>query len=576
MTETRVRMRTLAPPAVAIVWLTAVFFSQPEGASPQVANPPVQLPAEHPQTMFVTSHECGACHNGLTSPNGEDVSIGVAWRASMMANSSRDPYWQAGVRREMMDHPQAAEAIEDECAICHMPMSSTKARTANRHGEIFAHLPFRRNMAEDDRFAADGVSCSVCHQIGPERLGTRESFNGGFVLAQPTPEGERQMFGPYEVDLGRRTIMRSATGVVPAQAKHLRESEVCATCHTLYTQALGPNGEVLAELPEQVPYVEWQHSAFRQEQSCQSCHMPEIGQPSRIASVVGEDRIGARRHTFLGGNFFMLRMLNRYRNELGVEALPQEVEAAAGATIAQLQQHTASVAIARAESEAGRLAFDITVRNLTGHKLPTAYPSRRAWLHVTVHDRDGQVVFESGAIDASGLIRGNDNDADASRFEPHYTEIRSADQVLVYESIMRDVSGNVTTGLLRGTAYIKDNRLLPRGFDKATATPDIAVLGAAREDPDFTAESDRVRYVVDAAGRAGPFQVAADLRYQPISYRWAQNLRAYDTMETGRFVKWYDEMASGSSQVLASAVATLPGAASEDAARLTNRVPPPR
>jgi hypothetical protein len=106
--------------------------------------------------MFVTSHECVACHNGLTTPAGEDVSIGVSWRASMMANSSRDPYWQAGVRREIVDHPQAAAAIEDECAICHMPMSRTKAHAANRHGEIFAHLPFGTNMDRDDRLAADG------------------------------------------------------------------------------------------------------------------------------------------------------------------------------------------------------------------------------------------------------------------------------------------------------------------------------------------------------------------------------------------------------------------------------------
>ena len=48
--------------------------------------------------------------------------------------------------------------------------------------------------------------------------------------------------------------------------------------------------------------------------------------------------MGAGRHTFLGGNFFMLRMLNRYRTELGVEALPQELEAEAQATIAQLQR----------------------------------------------------------------------------------------------------------------------------------------------------------------------------------------------------------------------------------------------
>jgi hypothetical protein len=366
------------------------------------------------------------------------------------------------------------------------------------------------------------------------------------------------MFGPYEVDRGRRTIMRSASGMTPAEATHLRESEVCATCHTLYTQALGPKGDVLAELPEQVPYLEWRHSAFREERSCQSCHMPEIAQPTRIASVLGEERMGVGRHTFLGGNFFMLRMLNRYRHVLGVQALPQELEAAANATIAQLQQQTASLTITPAAAESGQLAIDVTVRNLAGHKLPTAYPSRRAWLHVTVRDRNDQVVFESGAIEPSGLIRDNDNDLDSARFEPHHTEIRSGDQVQVYESVMRDVNGRVTTGLLQGTEYVKDNRLLPRGFDKATAAPDIAVRGGAQQDPDFAAESDRVRYLVDTAGRTGPFRVSAVLRYQPIAYRWAQNLRAYDAMETRRFVDWYDEMASGSSQVLASATASLP------------------
>jgi hypothetical protein len=325
----RAARRRAVWPVVAAAWLATLFFSVPEAAGPQVATSPVRLPAAHPDTMFVTSHECSACHNGLTTPAGEDVSIGVSWRASMMANSSRDPYWQAGVRREMIDHPQAAAVIEDECATCHMPMSHTKARAANRHGEIFAHLPVGSTTDEDDRLAADGVSCAACHQIGPERLGTRASFNGGFVVAPPTPEGERRMLGPYEVDRGRQTIMRSATGMTPAQAQHLRESEVCATCHTLYTQALGPKGEVLGELPEQVPYLEWRHSAFRQEQSCQACHMPEIAQPTRITSVLGEDRTGVRRHTFLGGNFFMLRMLNRYRQALGVEALPQELEAAA-------------------------------------------------------------------------------------------------------------------------------------------------------------------------------------------------------------------------------------------------------
>jgi hypothetical protein len=553
----RTRRRSVLLPAVVAAWLLALFTTLP-GATGQVADAPVALPPGHPDTLFATSHECMACHNGLTTPSGEDVSIGVSWRASMMANSSRDPYWHAGVRREILDHPLAAEEIENECAICHMPMSATRARAENRHSEIFAHLPIGAGTSDDDRLAADGVSCTVCHQIGTERLGTRASFNGGFVLAEPAASGERRMFGPFDIDRGRQTLMRSATGMTPAEATHLRQSEMCATCHTLFTQALGPNGDVVGELPEQVPYLEWQHSAFRQERSCQSCHMPEVSQPTRVASVLGEDRTGMGRHTFLGGNFFMLRMLNRYRADLGVEAPPQELEAAASATIAQLQRGTAELAVVSGPSAPGQLALDVSIRNLTGHKLPTAYPSRRVWVHLTVRDRAGDVVFESGAVEPTGRIRGNDNDDTAARFEPHHGVITSADQVQVYESIMRDVNGGVTTGLLSAVGYVKDNRLLPRGFDKGTAPPEVAVLGAARDDDDFAAGADRVRYIIGLDGRPGPFQVDVELRYQSIGFRWADNLRAYDAPETNRFVGWYTAMASGSSEVLARAAASVP------------------
>lgn len=550
---------------VARLWLSAACLwtaafcltSEPEAASPPQAHPPSPIGG---QTMpgFLTSHDCIACHNGLTTNEGEDVSIGIAWRASMMANASRDPYWQAGVRREAIDHPSAGHEIEDECATCHMPMSRTLAAATGQQGRIFAHLPIDPRRSEADRFAADGVSCTVCHQIAPDRLGTPQSFTGGFVISPPGAAGERRMFGPFAIDAARTSVMRSATGMTPSEATHLRESEMCATCHTLITKALGPQGNVVGELPEQVPYLEWRHSAFRQERSCQSCHMPAVTAPTRIASVLGEPREGLGRHTFLGGNFFMLRMLNRYRSELGVEALPQELEAAAQATITQLQQKTAALSIIRADRSDDQLHVEIGVRNLTGHKLPTGYPSRRTWLHVTVRDSQGRVIFTSGDIEPSGLIRGNDNDADATRVEPHYTEIRRPDQVQIYESVMQDVNGAVTTGLLRATAFVKDNRLLPAGFDKTAAPRDIAVVGAAREDGDFVGESDQVRYVLDVAGRAGPLRVDVELRYQPIAFRWAQNLKEYDALETRRFVTWFEAMSAGSSVVLASARVTTP------------------
>jgi hypothetical protein len=159
----------------------------------------------------------------------------------------------------------------------------------------------------------------------------------------------------------------------------------------------------------------------------------------------------------------------------------------------------------------GQVAVDVVVTNLTGHKLPTAYPSRRVWLHVTVRDRNGKLVFESGALMPTGRIVGNDNDDDRTKYEPHYREITRPDQVEIYEPILKDTRGRVTTGLLSSIGYLKDNRLLPRGFDKATAAPDFAVVGDAASDPEFVDGSDRVRYRVDARGTQGPFRVAAEL-----------------------------------------------------------------
>jgi hypothetical protein len=366
------------------------------------------------------------------------------------------------------------------------------------------------------------------------------------------------MFGPFEIDAGRTALMHSATTATPTEAPHIRESELCATCHTLITQALGPQGQVVGELPEQVPYLEWQHSAFRTERSCQSCHMPAVAGPARMAAVLGEERMGLGRHTFLGGNFFMLRMLNRYRGELGVTALPQELDAAAHATIRQLQLDTATVSVARSARSGDWLDVDVKVRNLTGHKLPTGYPSRRVWLHLTVHDRHGGVVFSSGGIAPSGLIEGNDNDADAGRVEPHYIQIDNEDQVQIYESVMRDSAGNITTGLLRATSYAKDNRLLPRGFDKGNAPADIAVHGAAVQDLDFGSDGDDIRYHINAGGRDGPFRIDVELRFQPIAFRWAENLKSYGAVETRRFVSFFEAMSAGSSEVLARHTTEVP------------------
>src|SRR6476659_9198333 len=99
---------------------------------------PMHPPVNH--TLFTTSQHCIACHSKVYAPNGEDISIGYQWRASVMANSSRDPYWQAGIRRETMDHPTAKAAIEDKCSTCHMPMQRYQAFAEGKNGEVFKYL----------------------------------------------------------------------------------------------------------------------------------------------------------------------------------------------------------------------------------------------------------------------------------------------------------------------------------------------------------------------------------------------------------------------------------------------------
>jgi hypothetical protein len=164
-------------------------------------------------------------------------------------------------------------------------------------------------------------------------------------------------------------------------------------------------------------------------------------------------------------------------------------------------------------------------------------------------------VFESGAINPNGSITGNDNDVDALKYEPHYTRITTPDQVQIYEGIMVDSAGKPTTGLLNAVRYEKDNRLLPKGFNKATADDEIGVKGAASADATFQGGGDRVAYSIATGAAQGPFSMEAELYFQPISYRWAENLRKYDAMEPKRMVGYYESMASGSAVVVAKASA---------------------
>ncbi len=402
----------------------------------------------------------------------------------------------------------------------------------------------------DDPLAQDGVSCTVCHQARGEPFGKPESFSGGLDIRPG-----KQIFGPYADPSFRPMLMH--TGFTATHGPQVRDAGLCGSCHTLYTHHV-PGAEPFAE---QTPYLEWRNSAFAdggtEARTCQECHMPEQESMKIARNPMGRDfniavRLAPRAHAFVGGNAFMLDLLRENAEELGVAAPAEALERMARATRGHLAHATATLAVEDAAIADRELTFAVRVTNETGHKLPTGYPARRAWLRVQV--RSGRdVVFDSGGFDKQGRIHG----VDGADMSPHRDVIDSADQVQVYESVPVDGGGAPTTYLTRMVRQGKDDRLLPRGYQTdgphAVDTAPVGVDG----DADFGPGSDDVHYRVALPEKTvNQLAVIVWLHYQSVPPRWVDPLRDVDTDEAKRFVRLYDA-ASPTPETLALAVATV-------------------
>ena len=488
--------------------------------------------------LFAGSGLCTGCHSAMTDATGKDVSLGRNWSATMMANSAKDPYWLATVRSEVEMEPELRAVIEQKCATCHMPMAEVMALSAGE-ATLLLDEGFSSPGHTLHNLARDGVSCTLCHQVEADNFGEPESFSGGFAIDLALPSGSRFSFGPYQTGQQLVNVMQSSSGYIPEQGAQISQSELCGTCHNLVTPFVDAQGQVAGEFAEQAIYSEWENSAYNGVKACMDCHMPVAQGDLQLSITGGPLRSPVSQHNFIGSNAYMLNILRYFGEEIGVTTSSAQLAQRVLETEAMLGTQTATVRLENMALNGSTLSGDIVVESLVGHKFPGGYPSRRAWLHITVRDAAGTVVFESGAVNPDGMINGNDNDADAARYEPHYTMLNSPDQVQIYESIMLNSDGEVTTILLRAASYAKDNRLLPQGFDLVATPPDVMVSGEAAQDPDFTAGSDRLGLQIDLGNAVGPFTVQVELLYQSIGYRWAQNLLQDETVEAQTFAGYY-------------------------------------
>lgn len=487
--------------------------------------------------LFNASGNCAVCHTKMTDMAGNDVSNDRLWRATMMANAARDPYWQASVRREVLLSPQHREIIEDKCTTCHMPMARFTAHSRGENGALLDQ-GFGDPAHELHDLAIDGVSCTLCHQVQPENFAKAESFSGGYAIDTQAKTGERIAYGPYPMEDNLALIMKGVSGFIPQQGLHIEESALCGTCHNLVTPYLDAAGEIAGEFPEQMVFSEWLNSSYTAEKTCQGCHMPPAQGGVQLSTTGGPQRSPFYQHFFVGGNLYLPKLFQEYGEDLGVTASSAQYDTTIQNVQELLTKQTATLQVENVSVTDGKLSFEVQVQSQVGHKFPAGFPARRAWLHVSVLDGSGKVVFESGAAGPDGSIQGNENDQDGSKYEPHYAQIEDSGQVQIYEAIMLDSDGQPTTTLLRAASYAKDNRLLPTGFDKDGAGAEIAVYGEALADADFLAGGDRVQYLLDLGAASGPFTIQVELLYQSISFRWAENLKGFDSAETQRFVEY--------------------------------------
>lgn len=450
------------------------------------------------------------------SPYGE-------WGASLMGLAGRDPVFQAQRETETILYPSVAAEIDNACYACHGVMGQ-RQKTTDQPGSLFTHQDFLSTSGPNATYGAlarDGVSCLACHRMTPTSLGTPASFTGKFVVADP-----KTVFGPFKDIVAYP--MQNSVGMTPKHGDAIADPAMCGSCHVVETPILDSRKkydrksfEGAKKSHEQTTYLEWLNSAFQTKAppkagatpvTCQGCHMPNtiteaggkksapinsvianiedntyvdadgkiFANTAPVADITMTPRNNYARHTFVGANVFVLEMFKQFSDRLGLTAgdpnydtstfkFVPRLDFSTQETVRQVQSDTASVSLKTRLSRPNGLEVDVEVVNKTGHKLPSGVGFRRAFLEFTAVDVAGTVIWSSGRSTDKGVLIDDAGQPLSTEFskttwQPHQRLITSGKQAQIYETRDKDPAGLLTTSFLALATQVKDNRLMPIGW----------------------------------------------------------------------------------------------------------------
>ncbi len=487
--------------------------------------------------IFLPASRCKGCHGrdpqGLANVtlDGVDINLFDDWETSMMGLAGVDPLWKAKVRQEVLTNPAHAIELQNLCTDCHAPMGHFSAFFKGADHYTLEDL-------QDDSLGLSGVGCLGCHAIGTNGLGSR--FTGDIPY-----DTNRVAYGPFiNPFFGPMQLYVNFT---PTYSEHVSQGRFCSPCHTLISHTVDlqgvPTGSTFVE---QATFQEWLNSSYPgQGKTCQTCHMPQVEDPVKIA--VGYTALLGRspfnQHSFAGANSFMVDLIRRNKDALGIIANEANFDSTISTITRNLRYNTLKAELSDPVFFDDSVGFELMLTNKSGHKFPSGYPSRRAFVEFVVTTEAGDTLFRSGTFDQSGEIVNY-----GGFVEPHHDVIHAENQVQIYEMNMGDVNGDFTTILERADVHLKDNRIPPLGFSTQHASYDtVQIVGEAASDPDFNLAGttqgtgkDIIHYRVSLQGYSGAFKTTAKVYYQTVPPAWLSEMRTLDASEINSFLTMFD------------------------------------
>ncbi|WP_294964437.1 multiheme c-type cytochrome [Sulfurimonas sp.] len=331
---------------------------------------------------WTNSAKCKSCHSEIFDQ----------WADSNHKNLvGTNPYYTL---LENVAAQVEGEEFRKWCMGCHSPSAITTglaSKTTDTMDKLFesgAKTLINELKVHGNSKLEEGISCVACH-----RITKIEDAGGNAAYTLNLTERKKYALEDSKFEVGQ---WLSEKFINSKPQKHIdsymkpvyKDSVYCASCHDEFTP--GKGSKIVST------YKEWESSKYNnpndssKNKSCIDCHMTYM-KDDKFAPLQGRSTDGGKIkkdvkvHYFSGSNHFLSGLKSKEHEDQTLQLLRTSAE-----LDVDVKDGTIKVGVTNVGA---------------GHHLPTGVADfRELWLDITVKDRDGKVVFESGKLKDDGNI----------------------------------------------------------------------------------------------------------------------------------------------------------------------------